>query len=135
MSLFQSKEKDGTVNLRVCGYITKDPYIPDSKKVVLFSVCYGKDKYMECKAWASSKVGQLAACMEKHDEVAVDGVWEQYDGKDGKKHDQIRVDHIAVQMDAPRAEAPKQETATVSATDGGGFAELDESEDDGTLPF
>ena len=134
MSLFQTKERDGTVNIRVCGYVTKDPYIPTSGKMVLFSVCYGKEKFMDCKAWASSKVGQLAACLERHDEVAVDGVWEQYTDKDGKERSQVRVDHIAVQMEAPKAD--EQQELRQSSAESGGFTELNEAEeDDGTLPF
>ena len=134
MSLFQTKERDGTVNIRVCGYVTKDPYIPASGKMVLFSVCYGKEKFMDCKAWASSKVGQLAACLERHDEVAVDGVWEQYTDKDGKERSQVRVDHIAVQMEAPKAD--EQQEIRQSGAESGGFTELNEAEEDeGTLPF
>lgn len=133
MSLFQSKQQDGTVSLRVCGYVTKTPYIPDSKKVVLFTVSYGKDKYMDCKAWADTAFGQLAACLEKGDEVAVDGVYERYDGKDGKPHDQLRVDHLAIQMQAPVAEeadAPDPIAAPMQK-----FEELSEEDDGGELPF
>lgn len=132
MSLFQSKEKDGTVNLRVCGYVTKDPYIPESGKIVLFSVCYGKDKYIDCKVWTSAKCGQLAACLEKHDEVAVDGILEEYTDKDGKKHPQIRVDHLSVQMEAPQEEETGAETSPAQS---GRFTELNEDEEGGELPF
>ena len=92
MSIFHSRVKDGTLNVRVTGYLTKDPKVTD--KVVLFSVCYGKKKYMDCKAWTSDTPGQIAACMEHHDFVSVDGVFQPYTGSDGQTRDQITVDGI-----------------------------------------
>ena len=135
MSLFQSKEKDGTVSILVNGYLARDPYIPDSGKIVLFGVCYGKDKYMDCKAWTSAKVGELAACLEKHDEVGVAGVLETYTDKDGKQRSQVRVDHLAIQMGAPTAPAQKETDSVAAAAQH--FQELDESGEDsgGELPF
>lgn len=131
--LLQSREKDGTVSVIVGGYVTKDPYIPESGKVVLFSVCHGKDKYKDCKVWADKKAGKLAACLEKHDEVVVYGVIEPYTGKDGKERFQIAVDHIAVQQEPmePQA-APRAETGGGPLPEG--FTEQD-GEDDGELPF
>ena len=134
MSLFQSKEKDGTVSILVNGYLARDPYIPDSGKIVLFGVCYGKDKFMDCKVWTSSKAGELAACLEKHDEVSVAGVLETYTDKEGKQRNQIRVDHIAVQIGAPTALTQEEAKRVDDAAQN--FQELDESEEDsGELPF
>jgi len=132
MSLIQSKERDGTVSLHVCGYVTKDPYIPQSGKVVLFSVCYGKDKYMDCKVWADKKAGQLAACLEKHDDVCVDGVLDAYE-KDGKTKVQISVDFLTVQQEAPST--PEAEDAAEASASPEGFTELNEEDDGGELPF
>lgn len=132
MSFFQSKMKDGTVNIQAFGYVTKDPFITQSGKLILFTVCYGKDKYIDCKAFSSSKSGELAACLEKHDEVGVAGVWEQYKDKDGNDHDQIRVDFLTVQMEAPQAE----ETAEAKPSEQtNGFTDISDEEGDGELPF
>ncbi len=135
MSIFQSKEKDGTISIRVCGYLTKDPFIPESGKVVLFTVCYAKDKYMDCKAWGDKAVGELAACLERHDEVAVDGIYDSYTGKDGKQREQIVADHISVQQSAPAALEQDPHTGGVdgNATASDGFA--DEEDTGGELPF
>lgn len=92
MSIFAYKERDGTVNLRVVGYLTKDPKV--TEKVVLFSVCYGKKKYMDCKAWAGETAGQTAACMEHHDNVDVSGVFQQYTNRDGVVKDQLLADAV-----------------------------------------
>lgn len=135
MSIFQTKEKDGTINIRVCGYLTKDPFVPESGKVVLFTVCYAKDKYMDCKAWGDKTVGELAACLERHDEVAVDGIYDSYTGKDGKRREQIVADHISVQQ-SPIARG-SQEAHSGVETDSGiapdGFVE--EEDNGGELPF
>lgn len=130
MSILQSKEKDGTISLRVCGYLTKDPYIPDSKKVVLFSVCHGKDKYMDCKCWADKAVGKLAACLERHDEVAVDGIYDTYTDKNGNHREQLLVDYLSVQQSAPSGGERNEEDTGESGT--GDFAE---EIDEGNLPF
>lgn len=92
MSIFYSKEQDGTLNVRVSGYLTKEPKV--TEKVVLFSVCYGKKKYMDCKAWSKDTPGQIAACLEAHDCVAVDGTYEVYTKSDGTERKQIVVDGI-----------------------------------------
>lgn len=132
MALIQSKEKDGSISLRVTGYVTKDPYIPQNGKIVLFSVCYAKDKYMDCKVWADKKAGQIAACLEKHDYVAVDGVLESYE-KDGKTKYQCAADFIQVQADAPSAPIPVS-VATENAVPSN-FVEFEEVEEQGELPF
>ncbi len=120
------------MSMAVTGYVTKDPYIPDSRKVVLFTVCYAKDKYMDCKVWADKKAGQLAACLEKHDEVAVFGVLDSFNTKDGKTKFQIAADFIQVQTDAPIAPMPVKAESYSAAPDG--FTELEE-EEQGELPF
>lgn len=127
MSIFAFK-KDGTVNIRVCGYLPRDAKAFD--KTVLFSVCYGKGKYMDVKVWRSNqKLADFAECLEKHDNVSVDGVFEEYTGKDSAKRSQVVADFIAVQQEAPEADTgdasgftPARDPVVVSAD---GFEEGD----------
>lgn len=109
MSIFYSKEQDGTLNVHVSGYLTKDPKV--TEKVVLFSVCYGKKKYMDCRCWANDTVGQIASCLEQHDSVSVDGIFESYTGRDGKTHNQLSVDAVIpiVIPSAPRIDTDAQQ--------------------------
>lgn len=104
MSLFQSRQKDGTISIQATGYVTKDPYIPESGKIVFFTVCYGKQKYLDCKAWANTAAGRLAACLEKHDTVCVTGDLDEYEAKDGTRKQQLVVDFLTVQMEPPQSE-------------------------------
>lgn len=141
MSLFQCKEKDGTLNVTVNGYVTKDPRIfeKDGKPVIAsFSVCYGKKKYMDCKAWSGNEeLFALAGCLEHHDVVSVSGVYTTHTGKDGKEYGQIDADFISV------LQQPQESAAQFAPSDGAksggtpeGFTEIgEESEDDGQLPF
>ena len=103
MSIIYSKEQDGTLNVAVSGYATGDAKVYE--KVVLFSVCYNRKakKYMNCKAWADSVAGQIASCLEKHDELTVFGVYEKYTDKNGQERDQILVDAI-MPMCPPQSE-------------------------------
>ena len=141
MSIFSFREKDGTVNVRVSGYLTRDPKVYET--VVLFSVCYAnrpEKKYMDCKAWAKDMPGRVAACLERHDCVSVDGVYETYEGKDGQTREQIVVDAIhpvVAPQEAPAAPAaPRQAQAATAKpeTGSGAFADLDD-DDSGELPF
>lgn len=129
MSIFQSREKDGTINVRVTGYLTKDPKVTD--KVVLFSVCYGKKKYIDCKCWAGDVAGQIAACLEHHDSVGVDGVYESYEGRDGQVRPQIAVDGVFPMTIPAFDDVPNQEDLPPSSST---YEELEDS-DSGELPF
>ena len=134
MSLFQCKEKDGTVNMRVCGYATKDPRSFD--KITLFSVCYGKNKYMDVKVWASNKeLNALATCIERHDTVDVSGIYETYVNKDGKEFGQIVADFISVLQEPPVPDYVEPPVSESGNAENGGFKEIEEEEDDGELPF
>ena len=140
MSLFQCKEKDGTINMTVCGYVTKDPKIfeKDGKPVIAsFSVCYGKKKYMDCKAWSGNEsVFALAGCLEHHDVVSVSGVYTTHTGKDGKEYGQIDADFISVlQQPQGEPETAMPDRPSYGAVDSG-FTEIaEDSEDEGQLPF
>lgn len=130
MSIFYSKEQDGTLNVRVSGYLTKEPKV--TEKVVLFSVCYGKKKYMDCKAWAKDMPGQIAACLEAHDCVAVDGTYEVYTKSDGTERKQIVVDGI-FPMVVPYAAPTQNDDAAEQPQTKSVFTEIDDS--GGDLPF
>lgn len=134
MSIIFSKEKDGTINVHAAGYVTKEPKVYD--KVVLFGVCYGKSKYLDCKCWRNDIPGQIAECLEKHDVVTVDGVYESYENKDGDTKWQASVDAILVV--APPVAAAPSATEVPAGTQSqtaqtGGFTDLDG--DDSDLPF
>lgn len=131
MSIIFSKEQDGTINVHAAGYVTREPKVFD--KVVLFGLCYGKKKFLDCKAWRSDVTGGEAERLEKHDVISVDGVYESYENKDGDTKWQVTLDAIfpvgvssagAAQPSAPPKPQDKQS---------GGFEELDE--DDSDLPF
>lgn len=136
MSLFQCKEKDGTLNLNVAGYLTKEPRTFEKEgrvSMVVFSVCYGQKKYMDCKVpYFKKELLELAQCLEAHDTVDVKGVYETYKGKDGKEYGQISVDFIAVQQQAPEGD----EGGEASDWKSDGFAEIPpEEQEEGELPF
>ena len=129
MSLFQCKEKDGTINMRVCGYLTKEP--KSFEKVTLFSVCYGKKKYMDVKVWASNKeLNALALCLEHHDTVDVSGVYETYVNKENKEFGQIVADFITVLQQPPAPDYVEPPEPRGDADAGDGFKEINEEEDD-----
>lgn len=92
MSIIFSKEQDGTMNVHAAGYLTREPMVYD--KVVLFGLCYGKQKFLDCKAWRNDDNGRIAECLEKHDVVSVDGVYASYKNKDGETKWQVTVDAI-----------------------------------------
>lgn len=125
--ILYSKEQDGTMNVHVTGYLTKDPKI--TEKVVLFSVCYGKKKYMDCKAWKNEKQGEIASLLERHDVVSVDGTMDSYTDRDGKERSQLSVDGIFVmQIAAPVSDASGLPPSSST------FEEL-AGEDESDLPF
>lgn len=135
MALFQTKEKDGTMWVRVSGYLTKDPKTFD--KTVIFSVCYDKKKYMDIQVWRSQEnLAMLASCLERHDSVAVDGKLESYTGKDGTQRWKVVADFLGVvgTPAAPGKENAGTESAAKPPQEAPG-AKLEEVEDDGELPF
>ena len=134
MSLLQSKEKDGSISMRVCGYLPREP--KSFEKFVVFTVSYGKKKYMDVKVWKSNAdVANYAECLEAHDTVAVDGVYETYVGKDDKEHGQVIADFITA-MGAPAVVSEPQESGSANPNSDipDGFTE-EEEDPDGQLPF
>lgn len=130
MSLVQSRERDGTISMRVAGSVAQDPKVYD--KMAVFSVRYKKGCFLNVKVWNDSPCGQLARCLEKGDHVAVDGIFETYTGKDGKAYSQIVADFITVQPLPPPGDEPKD---GAKPADGGAADAFTEEEDDGELPF
>ena len=129
MSIIFAKEKDGTINVHAAGYITHEPKVFD--KIVLFSICYGKDKYYDCKAWRNDPAGKIASCLERHDVVMVDGVYDVYQPEGGEKKERIAVDAIvSVVATTVSASGPKTSESKASS---GPFTEIDE--EDSELPF
>lgn len=133
MSIIFFKEKDGTINVHAAGYVTREPKVFD--KVVLFGLCYGKQKFLDCKAWRSDVTGRVAECLEKHDVISVDGVYESYENKDGDTKWQATLDAIfpvgVSSAGAAQPSAPPKPQGTQEAT----FTELPDDEPDDDLPF
>lgn len=128
MSIIAYKEQDGTINLHVSGYLTRNPKVLE--KVVLFSVCYRKDKYMECKAWRDSIAGQNAACLETHDNVTVDGIFETFTKKDGTTAQQLSADCVTPVI--PLQFSDKEQTEAQPSA--GNYEQIMGDQDEG-LPF
>lgn len=136
MSIFYSKEKDGTLNVIVGGRVTRDTEYRETARggKFRFSVQYGKGKYMNCEAWEDSPVGQTAGMLERDDVVAVMGTYRSHE-YNGKTYENVEADMIctnaAVSMPVPMP------SDTASATDKQAepqFKELDDFDDD-DLPF
>lgn len=135
MSIIFFKEKDGTINVHAAGYVTREPKVLD--KVVLFGLCYGKQKFLDCKAWRNDAAGRVAECLEKHDVIAIDGVYESYENKDGETKWQASVDAIfPVTVPSAAANSPaapvQQSSADPLDTLGSRLQEYDGSDE---LPF
>lgn len=131
MSIIFSKEQDGTINVHAAGYVTREPKVLD--KVVLFGLCYGKQKYLDCKAWRSDVTGGEAERLEKHDWISVDGVYESYENKDGDTKWQARLDAIFPVGVSSAGDAQPSAPPKPQNQQSGGFEELDG--DDSELPF
>lgn len=134
MSIFYSKEKDGTLNVLVCGKLTRDPELKENAKgnKIRFSVAYGKSKYIDCDVWADSHAGQIAGCLEKGDIIGAAGTHRTWEYND-KTYSILTVDAI-FPMAAPLAPAVS-ETQDVSDVSTTTYQELSEDDDEGELPF
>lgn len=129
MSILYSKEQDGTLNVLVCGKVTRDAETRQNNHgtKVKFTVAYGKKKYMDCESWLDSPVGSVAACLEAGDQIGVAGThrsWE-YNGKTYSSVDADMVFSLAGASSAPSAASAEPSSTT--------FEEL--ADDDDELPF
>lgn len=134
MSILCFKEKDGTLNMRVVGTLTRDPELKQNSKgdKVSFSVAYGQKKYLRCEFWANSTAGRLAGCLEKGDHVSVDGIYQEWKYND-KTYSVVRGELLTVQMDAPAAE-PEGQPQQEAGAGADGWSEM-EAAGEGGLPF
>lgn len=124
-----SREQDGTLNVCVTGYLTKDAYVSDT--VVLFSVCYGKNKYMDAKVWRTDEtLAGIASRLEKHDTVMVAGVYETFQNKNGETKNQVKVDFLSP-LSVPAAAIPVPDEQDQAAA--GTWQDV--TDDEGELPF
>lgn len=128
--ILYSREQDGTLNVCVTGYLTKDAHV--AEKVVLFSVCYGKNKYMDAKVWRSDEtLAGIASCLEKHDTVMAAGIYETFQNRNGETKNQIKVDFV-YPLSVPAAAAvpvPDEQDQAAAGT------WQDVTDDEGELPF
>ncbi len=127
MSIFYSREKDGTLNVHISGKVTQAPKLSRNEKNVNFSVSYGKSKYMNCEAWADSHAGDIAARLEVGDVVSMDGIHRTWEYND-KTYQSVTIDYISV-MGTPET-APQDFTEPTL-----GVTYEDLQDDDGELPF
>ena len=133
MSIVYSKEQDGTMNVLVCGKVVRDPELKHGNNGdrVIFSVSYGKSKFMDCEAWADSDVGSVASLLEKNDVVGVSGThrtWEY----NGKTYATLSADMIFT-LAVPEAYEPEAPKASAKSEAPSSFSEIDDSDSD--LPF
>lgn len=132
MSIVCSREKDGTVNVLVCGKVTRDAERKSTAHgdKVKFTVAYGKKKYQDCEAWMDSKVGEIAACLEAGDVIGAAGTHRSWE-YNGKTYSSVDVDMIfSLVQGAP----PASDASTPPASSSASFAELDDDLDS-ELPF
>lgn len=133
MSIFQSKEKDGTISVAVIGKVSNPPELKEKKNGIIdvkFGVRYGKGKFMNCSANSDYTVGAVANMLEKDDEVAVAGIYRTWE-YDGKTYGELTVDGI-FPLTVPNIAA-----AINKPDDGSSFKEVssEDEDDDGELPF
>lgn len=142
MSLFQTKERDGSVYILAGGYVTKDPKV--FEKSILFSVCYAKQKYINVKVWLHDDdvLSDIAKLLERHDRVLVSGKYETYRTTTGDERNQIVADYINVATVPSAAPSGKMEDGAeqpVTDKPDNSPAQIPEGfteeEDDGELPF
>ena len=95
MSIFYSKEKDGTMNVLVFGKVSREPELKVGQKAnrVKFSVYYGQKKYMECEAWEDSDSGAMAKLLEKDDPIMCAGTYRTWEYND-KTYSSLSVDFL-----------------------------------------
>ena len=141
MSIIAFKAKDGTVNMSVSGDVTREAKEIANGKLVTISVRYGSKKYMDCKAWADSKVADIMRRLEHGDVVEVKGVLETRE-KDGKTYNSVLSDYIGVMTeDGPVVQMPEELEAapapageqTTAQKPEEPFKELEDDDED--LPF
>jgi len=133
MSIFSSKEKDGTLNVMVCGKVSRDPELKQSTKGdrVKFSISYGKSKFMDIEAWADAAVGEIAGRLEKGDTVAVAGVHRSWEYND-KTYQSVTADMIfTLSTGSSDGAAPAAPASKSSTPD---FVDISEDDED-ELPF
>jgi len=134
MSIFSTKEKDGTLNILFTGKLPRDPELRETATgdKVRFSVAYGKSKYMNVETWADSGAGRMAGYLEKGDHVLVAGVFRTHE-YNGKTYENVEADFITVMshmMPTASSTSPSVEQAQAPKP-GEAWEEADDSE----LPF
>lgn len=136
MSIVASKDKDGVVNVVMCGKISRNPELRENTKgsKVKFSIAYGKKKYMDCDAWADSEEGEIAGRLEVGDKVLVMGTHRTWEYNE-KTYQSVSVDGIfpmgVLPVQQPSIRPTKEETAVA-----GTWEDLDDGDiSDSDLPF
>ena len=130
MSILQTREKDGTVNIQIAGKVSQDPRYNQKGDRINFSVMYGKNKFMNCQAYADTPAGFFIGFLEKGDHVLLTGIYEEWE-REGKKYSALKVDFATVQP-APQNDTVIPDSQEHSAAIDGQFTELEE---EGNLPF
>lgn len=136
MSVIAFKDKDGNVNMHLAGRVTKEPKSKENSRggKCIFSMSYGKKKYMQIEVWSDNEYVYDTACrLDKGDVISVDGAYSTWTFND-KQYESVTADYI----DAPKvplvpvrggSAAPASTANPVTSQD---FEELD-GED--ALPF
>ncbi len=134
MSIFSTKEKDGTLNVLLTGKLPRDPELRETAKgnKVRFSVAYGKSKYMNVEVWADSGAGRMAGYLEKGDYVLVTGPHRSHE-YNGKTYENVEADFITT-MATPTPTAAST-SPSVEQAQSPKAGEVWEEMDDESLPF
>jgi single-stranded DNA-binding protein len=139
MSIVASKDKEGNVNVILCGKITREPELkmnvnkPNLDKY-RFSMSYGKKLYMDCDAWKNSPAGDLVACLETGDNVMLMGTYREWT-YEGRTYKSVTVDGVFPMGGFPAVENPAPMPSAEEVAAAGQFEEIEDDYGDDDLPF
>ena len=134
MSIIFSKDNDGNLSVAMCGKVSREPEIKDTKngRKVKFSVNYAKSRYMDCDAWMDSDIGEVAARLEHGDRALFMGTHRTWTYND-KTYQGVTVDGIFPMELIPMVVDSTAEPDETDNKNAGDYAEL--TDDDTDLPF
>lgn len=138
--IIQQKRRDDTVHVIAVGRVTKDAEVKttkNGKEKVKFSFAFADKDYMNVEAWGDSHQGQVAAALEKGDQIFVAGTvrsWEY----NGKTYTSLDAEFVATQEAILRAMFQQSPETTASYAEdgvqygggGGSWEELEDSDEE-----
>lgn len=139
MSIVASKDKEGNINVILCGKVTREPELKidvnnHNKDRYRFSICYAKKKYMDCDAWANSPAGDVVGCLEQGDNVMLMGTYREWT-YEGRTYKSVTVDGVFPMGGFPAVENPAPMPSAEEVAAAGQFEELEDDYEDDDPPF